>query len=69
MKCVHILVMSVFVLGGYRIMRAEHPYRNNSIDIEEFDRGIGEVTHFAVFYEYLFAVVSVDVYLSMLKML
>ena len=50
-------------------MRAEHPYRNNSIDIEDFDRGIGEVTHFAVFYEYLFAVVSVDVYLSMLKML
>ena len=48
-------------------MRAKHPYHNNTI--EEFDRGIGDVTHFAAFYEYLFAVVSVDVYLSMLKML
>ena len=55
--------MSVFVLGGYRIMRAEHPYRNNGIDIEEFDHSIGEIIHFAVFYEYLFAVVSVDMYL------
>ena len=53
------LIMCVFVLGGYRIMRAQPPYQNNTDDIQEFDHSLGEVIHFAAFYEYLFAVVSV----------
>ena len=42
-------------------MKARYPYRNNTGDIQEFDAALGDIVHFAAFYEYLFAVVSVNV--------
>ena len=42
-------------------MRAQHPYQNNTKDIQEFDTALGDVVHFAAFYEYLFAAVSFNV--------
>ena len=40
-------------------MKARYPYQNNTMDIQEFDTALGDVVHFAAFYEYLFAAVSV----------
>ena len=38
-------------------MKAQYPYQNNT---EEFDTALGDIVHFAAFYEYLFATVSVN---------
>ena len=43
-------------------MRARYPYQNNSDNIQEFDSNLGDIAHFAAHYEYLFAVVSVIMY-------
>ena len=40
-------------------MKAQYPYQNNNT--EEFDTALGDIVHFAAFYEYLFAIVSVNV--------
>ena len=40
-------------------MKARHPYHPG--DIQEFDTALGDIVHFAAFYEYLFAVVSVNI--------
>lgn len=42
-------------------MKAVDPYETK--DITEFDIELGDVIHFAAFYEYLFVVVSVEMYI------
>ena len=43
-------------------MRAWYPYHISETEsIQEFDPNLGEIIHFAAYYEYLFAVVSTSI--------
>jgi len=52
------------LLGKYRVMKAVYPYKvnNDRTDVQEFDPNLGEIAHFAAYYEYLFVAVSTQVY-------